>query len=74
MHLSAKESIYKALDPFVRRHVSFKEASLALRADGTWHVTLTLAAGEGPFSTEVTCQEIRATGSFLLTTAAIHPA
>jgi 4'-phosphopantetheinyl transferase EntD len=74
MHLSAKESIYKALDPFVRRHVSFKEASLALRGDGTWQVTLALTGNEGPFSTEVTCQEIQAAAPFLLTTAAIRPA
>jgi enterobactin synthetase component D len=74
MRLSAKESIYKALDPFVRRHVSFKEANLALLGNGTWQVELTLAGGEGPFSSEVTCQEIRTSGSFFLTTAAIRPA
>jgi enterobactin synthetase component D len=74
LHLSAKESIYKALDPFVRRHVSFQEASLRLRDDGTWQVSLSLTNGEGPFSTEVTCQELRAGGSFFLTSAAIRRA
>jgi 4'-phosphopantetheinyl transferase EntD len=74
MHLSAKESIYKALDPFVHRHVSFKEAALVPRAGGGWDVRLALAGGEGPFSVDLSCREIWASGSFFLTSAAIRRA
>jgi 4'-phosphopantetheinyl transferase EntD len=52
LHLSAKESIYKALDPFVARYVSFQEAELAIHPDGTAPTTLTLRNGEGPFTVE----------------------
>jgi 4'-phosphopantetheinyl transferase EntD len=74
MHLSAKESIYKALDPFVRRYVSFKEATLILGDDGRCEARLALGGGEGPFLTEVACREIWAGGSFFLTSAAIRRA
>jgi enterobactin synthetase component D len=73
LRLSAKEAIYKALDPFVRRHVSFKEAALVVRDDGTAEVGLTLTGGEGPFVAEVCWREIWAGGPFFLTTAAIRP-
>ena len=50
---SAKEAIYKALDPWVHRFVGFQEASVARAADGTLAARLALAGGEGPFSVEL---------------------
>jgi 4'-phosphopantetheinyl transferase EntD len=58
---SAKEAIYKALDPWVRRFVGFEEASLTWAADGTVAARLTLARGEGPFSVEV--HDVRTPGA-----------
>jgi enterobactin synthetase component D len=60
---SIKESIYKAIDPFVRRYVGFKEAHVELgdeaRGDGAREarVRLSLAEGEGPFAVEATWSE-----------------
>jgi 4'-phosphopantetheinyl transferase EntD len=42
---SAKEAVYKALDPFLARYVSFREVSVERRADGSAAVTLFLRAG-----------------------------
>ena len=42
---SAKEAIYKALDPFLARYVSFREVSVERRADGSAAATLFLRAG-----------------------------
>ena len=53
LRFSSKEAIYKALDPFVRRFVGFKEVSLSMRSGGGASVTARLRAGEGPFSIEV---------------------
>lgn len=41
-----KEALYKALDPFVRRHVAFHEVEVVPHADGTATFTLQLAQGE----------------------------
>ncbi len=49
---SAKEAIYKALDPWVRRFVSFQEAAIAYASAGL-AATVTLAQGEGPFAVEL---------------------
>jgi len=49
---SAKEAIYKALDPWVGRFVSFQEAAIARAADGLTAI-VTLAQGEGPFAVEL---------------------
>jgi 4'-phosphopantetheinyl transferase EntD len=70
LRFSVKESIYKALDPWVRRYVSFQEASLELGTDGNTSVTLTLANGEGPF--EVDARYAWGPG-VLLTSARIRP-
>ena len=51
LRFSAKEAIYKALDPFVRRYVGFHEVSLAPAPEGTAVVGMQLA--EGPFRCEV---------------------
>ena len=50
---SAKEAIYKALDPWVHRFVGFQEASVARSVDGSLTARLALAAREGPFSVEL---------------------
>jgi 4'-phosphopantetheinyl transferase EntD len=49
---AAKEAVYKALDPWVRRYVAFHEVDLV----GAREATLNLKAGEGPFDVEV-CEE-----------------
>ena len=53
LHFSAKEAIYKALDPWVQRFVAFDEAMLGRAPGGTLEARLALARGEGPFSVEV---------------------
>jgi len=53
LRFSAKEAIYKALDPFVRRYVGFHEVSLRPRHDGTWLVRMHLPPAEGAFDVEV---------------------
>ena len=35
LRFAIKEAIYKAVDPFVRRYVGFREVELAVRADGS---------------------------------------
>lgn len=42
---SAKEAIYKALDPFLARYVSFQEVAVDRRSDGTAFATLDLRDG-----------------------------
>jgi enterobactin synthetase component D len=42
---SAKEAIYKALDPFLGRYVSFHEVAVERHADGAASATLHLKAG-----------------------------
>jgi enterobactin synthetase component D len=64
---SIKESIYKAVDPFVQRYVGFKEAEVDLEPP-TWgfgsgapmaaRARLTLERGEGPFAVEATWAEL----------------
>jgi 4'-phosphopantetheinyl transferase EntD len=53
LRFSAKEAIYKALDPWVQRFVAFDEASLTRAPDGKLGVRLALTRGEGPFSVEI---------------------
>jgi 4'-phosphopantetheinyl transferase EntD len=50
---SAKEAIYKALDPWVHRFVAFHEASVIRAADGGLTGSLALERGEGPFAVEL---------------------
>ncbi|MFK7927967.1 MAG: 4'-phosphopantetheinyl transferase [Myxococcota bacterium] len=49
VRFSIKESIYKALDPWVRRYVAFQEAEVIPDNDGGAEVQLDLTGGEGPF-------------------------
>lgn len=53
LRFSAKEAIYKALDPFVRRYVGFKEVAVRPLPDGHGAVHAHLPATEGPFAIEV---------------------
>ncbi|HLK35863.1 MAG TPA: 4'-phosphopantetheinyl transferase superfamily protein [Polyangiaceae bacterium] len=53
LRFSAKEAIYKAIDPFVRRFVGFQEVSVDPRPDGSARVTSRLRPGEGPFAIDV---------------------
>jgi 4'-phosphopantetheinyl transferase EntD len=50
---SAKEAIYKALDPWVQRFVAFHEASVGRASDGAVTGRLALDGGEGPFGVEL---------------------
>jgi len=48
---AAKEAIYKALDPWVQRMVSFQEVEIVTGPGGAgWAARLSLARGEGPFN------------------------
>jgi enterobactin synthetase component D len=68
---SIKEALYKALNPLIRRYVSFQEATVLPAADGSVELTLALAKGEGPFTAEARWSEI---AGHLLTTARVRPA
>ena len=50
---AAKEAIYKALDPWVRRFVSFQEVEIGAASDGQRRARLMLAGGEGPFAVDL---------------------
>jgi 4'-phosphopantetheinyl transferase EntD len=69
VRFSIKESIYKALDPYVGRYVGFKEAEVEPRLDGGATVRLFLTEGEGPFETEARYQWLEGR---LLTSARIR--
>jgi len=53
LRFSVKEAIYKALDPFVRRYVGFKEVSVKPLPDGRAAVASHLPATEGRFAIAV---------------------
>jgi enterobactin synthetase component D len=53
LRFSAKEAIYKALDPWVRRFVAFEEAIVAPAPAGGLAARLALSGNEGPFSVEL---------------------
>ncbi len=52
MRFSIKESIYKALDPYVQRYVGFHEALVTPDLDNCAAVELRLAHHEGPFAVD----------------------
>lgn len=70
LRFSIKESVYKALDPWVRRYVGFKEASVAPDLEGGARVDLHLARGEGPFAVEARYDWLHGR---LITSARIRP-
>jgi enterobactin synthetase component D len=71
LRFSAKEAIYKAIDPYVRRYVDFKEMSVSPSADGGAVVTPHLRDGEGPFVIEVRWRRF---DGIVLTTARVERA
>jgi len=52
-HFAAKEAIYKALDPWVQRMVSFQEVEITTAPESGLRVRLALTRGEGPFAVEL---------------------
>jgi enterobactin synthetase component D len=68
LRFSAKEAVYKALDPFVRRYVGFGEVAVSPLPDGSARVTPDLREGEGPFVIEVRWRRFE---GVVLTTARI---
>jgi len=60
LRFAAKEAIYKALDPWVQRLVSFQEAEIDAAPDGALRARLALTRGEGPFAAAL--HEVRAEG------------
>ncbi|MCB9685120.1 MAG: 4'-phosphopantetheinyl transferase superfamily protein [Alphaproteobacteria bacterium] len=52
VRFSLKESVYKALDPHVRRYVGFHEAFVEPDLQGGARIALHLANAEGPFTAE----------------------
>jgi len=59
LRFSIKESIYKALDPWVRRFVDFHEAHVVPDLAGRANVTLHLARKEGPFTVDARYEWLR---------------
>ncbi len=70
LRFSAKEAVYKALDPFVRRYVGFGEVAVSPRDGGTALVSASLPASEGPFVIEVRWRRF---DGIVLTTARVTP-
>jgi phosphopantetheine--protein transferase-like protein len=68
LRFSAKEAVYKALDPYVRRYVSFQEVAVYPEAGGTGRAQLALKGGEGPFQVEIGWEIDE---EFVLTTARV---
>lgn len=69
LRFSAKEALYKALDPFVRRYVAFGEVSVTPCPDGTVAVRARLAPTEGPFAIAARWQRL---DGLILTTARVQ--
>jgi enterobactin synthetase component D len=70
LRFSAKEAVYKAIDPFVRRFVGFQEVAVRPLPDGDADVRAALKGGEGPFVIEVTWRRF---DGVILTTARCLP-
>ena len=68
LRFSAKEALYKALDPFVQRYVGFHEVSVSPDSGGSARVALHLTEGEGPFSVDVRWIRLEST---IVTTARV---
>jgi 4'-phosphopantetheinyl transferase EntD len=67
---AAKEALYKALDPWLRRFVSWQEVEIERAADGALSAVLRARAGERPVSLEI--REEIAPG-LVLVAARVHP-
>lgn len=71
---SAKEAIYKALDPWVHRFVGFQEASVARGPDGALTARLALERREGPFSVELHDPQVAGDARLILVAARVQAA
>ena len=71
---SAKEAIYKALDPWVQRFVGFDEAIVARAEDGALRARLGLTRGEGPFSVELHDANVAGHAGLILVAARVRAA
>ncbi len=69
LRFSAKEAVYKALDPYVKRYVGFLEIAVTLEKDGTGQVTPHLREGEGGLAFEVRWMR---SGGLVVTTARVN--
>jgi len=69
-HFAAKEAIYKALDPWVQRMVSFQEVEITTAPESGLRVRLALTRGEGPFAVEL--RDVREHG-LVLAVATVTP-
>ncbi|HEX4404217.1 MAG TPA: 4'-phosphopantetheinyl transferase superfamily protein [Polyangia bacterium] len=67
---AAKEALYKGLDPWLGRYVSFQEVELARDDDGARVATFASRAGEPSFVLEV--HEEEAPAGHILMTARVH--
>ena len=67
---AAKEATYKALDPWLRRFVSFAEVEIVGLPDGPLAATFAARAGEGRFSVEL--HEVPLDG-FIIVAARVRP-
>lgn len=70
VRFSAKEAVYKALDPFVRRYVGFEEVAVTPLSGDDARVEAALRGGEGPFAFAATW---RVFDGLVLTTARVAP-
>jgi phosphopantetheine--protein transferase-like protein len=70
LRFAAKEAIYKALDPWVRRLVSFQEVEIGTAADGRRTARLALARDDGPFAVEL---HDASDDAFVLVVATVTP-
>lgn len=67
---SIKESVYKAIDPYVHRYVGFHEAIVEPDLEGSARVTLRLEKQEGPFRVDARYRWLHGQ---LLTSVRIQP-
>ena len=70
LRFAAKEAIYKALDPWVRRLVSFQEVEIGTAPDGSRTARLDLARDDGRFSVEL---HDASDDAFVLVVATVTP-
>lgn len=75
LRFSLKESIYKALDPYVKRYVGFHEVEVWPDVTGRATAKFKLADGEGPFDAECRFEWIhrRLLTSVRIVRTATHP-
>ena len=70
LRFAAKEAIYKAVDHWVQRLVSFQEVEIVPAPGGGLRAHMSLTRGEGPFA--VVLDEVRADG-LVIVVAAVTP-